>query len=247
MKHWLCLLLQQERLMKKLYLLFAVVTIMIISSGDGVANDPYGPKGPKENEVAIVFSGVEIPLNRILLIRKDAQYCAIKFTQCWAETDEESMQKYATQIAKGGDIANHFRDISEKKYAAYESFYQGDGTGNFANNNVEINEGKVSWLPLRGPFRPFIYQPGDTHVKCGSYKLGWEYTTFLSVIPAGKYMGDYGFELAPTPWTDIKEVNIKDQRVKWYRYDEKRERVFIPIDKLWPEAEPPAKSAPAKP
>jgi hypothetical protein len=44
---------------------------------------------------------------------------------------------------------------------------------------------------------------------------------------------DYGIELAPTPWTDIKELNIKDPRIKWYKYDEKRERVFIPIDKLW--------------
>jgi hypothetical protein len=28
-------------------------------------------------------------------------------------------------------------------------------------------------------------------------------------------------------------VNVFDPRVKWYRYDEKRERIFIHIDRLW--------------
>jgi len=57
----------------------------------------------------------------------------------------------------------------------------------------------------------------------------------VTFIPLGKSSNirDYGFELAPTPWTDIKDVNIKDPRIKWYKYDEKRERFFIPIDKLW--------------
>ncbi len=84
-------------------------------------------------------------------------------------------------------------------------------------------------------FRPFIYQPGDAYIKCGPIKLGWNYRAKVATMPPDKAAGDHGFELAPTPWTDISQVNVFDPRVKWYRYDEKRERVFIPIDKLWSE------------
>jgi hypothetical protein len=53
------------------------------------------------------------------------------------------------------------------------------------------------------------------------------------LIPlAGIKEGGYGNELAPTRWTDIREVNVFDPRVKWYKYDSLRKRVDIPIDKL---------------
>ncbi|OGQ95294.1 MAG: hypothetical protein A2521_03960 [Deltaproteobacteria bacterium RIFOXYD12_FULL_57_12] len=173
------------------------------------AGGMYDYLEPKDNEVAIHFNCIEVPLDRILLIRKDLHCCALKFTRLWTDND------------------------GKEKYADYEVYYQGDGTGNFANNNVTRSEGRASEFPLRGPFRPFIYQPGDSYVKCGPFKLGWNYKKKVAVMPPDKGLGDFGFELAPTPWTDIKEVDIKDQRVKWYRYEEKRKRVFIPIDKLW--------------
>ncbi len=164
---------------------------------------------PKDNEVFIGHACIEVPLGRMLLIRKDLHYCTLKFARLWTEKD------------------------GKEKYAAYEVYYQGDGTGDFLNKNVIVSENRVSELPLRGPFRPFIYQPGNSHVQCGPFRLGWEYKKKVCFIPSGKGLGDFGFELAPTPWTNIKDVNTKDPRVKWYRYDEKRERIFVPIDKLW--------------
>ncbi len=195
----------------------------------------YDHLRPKRNEVVIHFSGVEVPLNRILLIRKDTEYCAVKFIRCWTEIDEKRLKKYAKYITQGGDMAKDFRDAATKKYAIYESYYQKDGMGDFSGKNMQMRQGNASWLPLRGPFRPFIYQPGNAHIKCGPFNLGWQYRTGVSVIPAGKGMGGFGYELAPTPWTDISQVNIFDSRVKWYGYDEKRERTFIPIEKLWDE------------
>jgi len=52
-------------------------------------------------------------------------------------------------------------------------------------------------------------------------------------MPPDKELGDFGFEFAPTPWTEVKNIAIGDPRVKWYRYDENRERVVINIDNLW--------------
>jgi hypothetical protein len=211
-------------------ILFMSPVILTIES---IAASALNPPKPKDNEVEFYFDGVGNPLKRILLIRKDSNYCAVRFTSYWTEVDEERRKEYAKHIAAGGEVADLFREESEKKYAIYDSFYQGDGTGDFANKNVQESQGKAYWLPPKGPFRLFIYQPGDPHVKCGPYTLEWRYKTYVSVVPHDKHPEDYGFEIAPTPWTDIKEVNVKDPRIKWYRYDEKRERIFIPIDKLW--------------
>jgi len=147
-------------------------------------------------------------------MRKDFHYFAIAFTRFWTVNN------------------------NKEKYAAYKVYHQGDGTGDFSSKNVTVKEGVASELPLRGPFRPFIYQPGDAYVKCGPFRLTWTYKSFVGFMPPDKGLGDFGFELAPTPWTDIKEVDIKDPRVKWYRYDKNRERVFIHIDNLWGKSPP---------
>lgn len=195
-------------------LIFSVVFVVVMGTStiSGIAGSSDYLE-PKENEVGIYFNCVEVPLNKILLIRKDYHYCTLKFIRIWTEKD------------------------GKEKYAAYETYYQGDGTGNFMKKNVSIKDKTASEFPLRGPFRPFIYQPGDSSVECGPFKLSWNYKRKVGVMPPDKGLGDFGFELAPTPWTDIKEVNTKDPRIKWYRYDEKREKVFISLDKLWKDAE----------
>jgi hypothetical protein len=195
-------------MIKKSIIFFILSLMSVIFTMESMASSLNPPK-PKADEVAVHYSGMEVPLNSILLIRKDSHCCALKFTRVWTEKDEE------------------------EKYGAYEVYHQGDGSGDFTNKNVKMIEGRASYLPLRGPFRPFIYQPGDSYVKCGPFKLTWRYKTAVGFMPTNKGIGDFGFEFAPTPWTDIKDVNIKDPRIKWYKYDEKRERVFIPIDKLW--------------
>lgn len=192
--------------MKKTILLLLVI---MLTPPKGYA-DFYNDYEPKDNEVLISFNCVEMPLNKILLIRKSCDYCALKFMKLWTEKD------------------------GNEKYAAYRVYYQSDGTGNFSKD-VIVNNNVASELPLKGPFRPFIYQPGDSFVKCGPYKLTWNYKKKVGTMPPNKGLGDFGFELAPTPWTNIKEVNVKDPRINWYRYNNKRERIIIPIDKLWKE------------
>lgn len=203
-------------------LLISMITMPVKTAG------AYDELQPKDNEVGIYYSGVAVPLNRIILIRKNAEYCAIKFIKVWTEFDEERYKTYTHHVDVELD-----KYYSTKKYADYEGYYQGDGSGSFTKTNVKITRETASWLPLKGPFRPFIYQPGRARVECGPYRLGWQYKTFVSSIPKGKYLEEHGFELAPTTWKDIKEINVFDPRVKWYRYDEKREKLFIPIDKLW--------------
>lgn len=219
--------------MQKIFSLLCFMIIGVISMKDAFA-EPYRQK-PNPDEVGFYFRGISLPLNRIILIRKDKRYCALKFVSAWIEMDEERLKLRADDIKKGGIIAETAREAAEKKYAAYKSYYHKDGIPVFTSEGIQQKEGTASLLPLRGPFRPFVYQPGNGCVECGEFKLLWAYKTFVSFIPLGKSssMRDYGIELAPTPWTEIKEINIKDPRIRWYRYDETRKKTFISIDKLW--------------
>jgi hypothetical protein len=72
---------------------------------------------------------------------------------------------------------------------------------------------------------------GNRVVECGPFRLAWNYPTnvafkFLTNPPKV-------YELAPTKWQEISEVNLRDLHLTWYAYDEKRETRYVPIDDLW--------------
>lgn len=190
---------------------------------------------PLPEEVGIYFSGIKMPLNRIILIRKENDYCALKFIDAWFEMDEERLKSLDKYLKQGGVTAESSRESAMKKYANYKSYYHEDGIPDFTHGSIQQKDGTASLLPLRGPFRPFVYQPGNGSVECGQFKLLWSYKTGVAFIPLGKgsSMRDYGIELAPMPWTEIKEISINDPRIRWYRYDDKRKTTFIPFDNLW--------------
>jgi hypothetical protein len=223
--------------MRKNYFILFLIIVTMISMKVAFAEELR--LEPNPDEVCVYFSGVKMPLNRIILIRRENSFCALKFTRAWLEMDEERLKLLADDIRLGGATAESARESAEKRYADYDSYFNRNGAPDFSNGIIQKKEGTASLLPLRGAIRPFIYQPGNGCVECGSFKLLWSYKTGVSFIPVGKSSSarDYGIELAPTPWTDINEVNINDSRIKWYRYDDKRKRVFIPINGLWEDAQ----------
>jgi hypothetical protein len=188
--------------------------VLAINNGDIVL--------PKDNEVYIAEVGIVMPLGKILLVRRNSDYCAIKFTKFWLENTSEVGSIF---VAAGSD-----------EYAMYESYYQGDKTGDFSKKNVEFKKEKLSSPKPRGIGR-LAFSFGDREIKCGTIKLEWFGKGGVYFYREDQKEGDYGIELAPTKWIDIAEVNVYDPRLKWYRYDEKRERVNIPVDQLWDDKE----------
>lgn len=175
-------------------------------------------KSLESNNVHIAPNSVGIPLGRILLARKGLSYCAIKFTKFWTRNTSKVNTLF---VAAGSD-----------KYALYESYYQGDKTGNFLKKNVEFKKAKLSSPKPRGIGR-LAFSFGDRVVKCGDIKLEWFSVASLFFNREGQKEGDHGIEIAPTKWSDIAQVNVFDSRLRWYRYDADRKRVSIPVDKLW--------------
>lgn len=179
----------------------------------------FGDAGtPSPNEIHIGKTAIVMPLEKILLVRKGSEYCVIKFSKFWSENTSEVGTLF---VASGSD-----------EYAMYESYYQGDKTGDFSKKNVLFKKEKLSFPKPRGIGR-LAFSFGNDEIKCGSIKLQWSGEGSVHFYREGQKMGDYGIELAPTKWIDISEVNVFDPRLKWYRYDEKRKRANIPVDKLW--------------
>lgn len=205
--------------MKKLLIILCYLIACIQLGGREVLAIYYGDiDPPKDNEVHVGKTVIVMPLGRMLLVRKNSEYCAIKFTKFWSENTTEVGSIF---VASGSD-----------EYATYESYFQGDKTGDFSKKNVQFKKEKLSFPKPRGIGR-LAFSFGNKEIKCGSIKLFWGGKGSVSFYGEGQKQGDYGIELAPTKWTDISEVNVFDPRLKWYRYDEKRERINIPIDQFW--------------
>jgi hypothetical protein len=58
------------------------------------------------------------------------------------------------------------------------------------------------------------------------------YPTRVSFHIYGTKLGDQGIELAPTRWSAISELNVRDAKLRWVRYDENRAVTYIPTDDL---------------
>ncbi|MFZ5761514.1 MAG: hypothetical protein ACOY8P_01120 [Thermodesulfobacteriota bacterium] len=207
----------------KLSLIFFISVVIICLAYEKVTAFYYGDTGtPSNEEIHIGKTAIVVPTNSILIVRKHDNYCAIKFIKIWKENSTDNF------------------------YAEYESYHQVNKSGLFSKNNALHNDGKLSFPAPRGIGR-FSFSFGNKEIICGPIKLFWSGDGSVHFYGENQQQGDYGIEIAPTPWSDISQVNISDPRIKWYRYDDKRQRVNIPIDKLWPEAEAPAQPGPTKP
>jgi hypothetical protein len=178
-------------------------------------------RATKPDEVYVAGNYVQTPKGRIILVRKDRGYCAIKYLEFWK------------------------RDEGRKWYGCYESYYQGDGSGDFSKKNVKHRKDTVSDFGPGMFFGVFHSWGGDLNIKCGPIRLEWGGGTLHGGVHfSGAGMGsDYKFtiELAPTPWTDISQVNVHDPRIWWYGYHTRRWNLYIPLSELWTLPEKPEK------
>jgi hypothetical protein len=155
---------------------------------------------------------IEVPLNTILLIRKDKEICVVKFLEFWnGKTEEDLFGKCAI-------------------------YYQNNGSGDFSRNNVKYSLENLFYPKPRG-FHPFVFQLGRKDLKCGSMSLAYTGKGGISFLaPGQRQVYDNGYEFAPSPWTDISEVNISDSRIRWYKLDTMRKGIIIPVNKLFDES-----------
>ena len=186
-----------------------------IANGDMGATEGRYIKPHETEEVLIAGNALRMSPGRIVLVRYNLQYCAVKFTETWTGKTEHD------------------------KFANYASFYQGDGSGDFLRNNVQLIKERLAERRLIGLGKMFSFPAGpqNLEIKCGPIRLFWSSAGTIYFRGHAKEEMDYGIELAPTKWTSIPDVNVFDPRLKWYRFDGRRKETHIPIDQLWEDKE----------
>ena len=205
---------QLKVIMKKFIMSLFILIISLQIGKSELLAFYYGESGPPgPNEVHIGQTAIEMPRDRILLVRRQSDYCAIKFTKFWTGKTEEDL------------------------FAAVESYYPNKKNGYFSGKNVEVRKEELSspkagWSLFGHPFAIGLKEK----IQCGPFTLWWIGRGAVYFFERSQTQGDHGMEFAPTKWTDISEVNVFDPSLKWYRYDESRQRINIPIDKLWEDA-----------
>ncbi len=109
-------------------------------------------------------------------------------------------------------------------YTSYEFYYQNDGSGDFSKSTAVSGTDELFFPKVRS-FLGVPYQKGAKNtIQCGGIKFKWLYIADISI--------DDG-EFAPTPWTSITDVNVRDPRIQWYRKDKSRKAITVHIDHLW--------------
>ena len=159
---------------------------------------------------------VAAPFGKFLLMKGDKGLCALRF-----------VEYHRGQDAKPPSV---FNSGDESHFAQYEWFFQGDGSGDLGKQNVKTGKGRASVGALKGVGR-LASQSGDPYVKCGPFIAYWLPPTSVS-FSGGISCSRARYQLAPTKWQDIPELNPNEPSLKWFKCDESRKSFRIPIEQL---------------
>lgn len=153
----------------------------------------------RENTI-IGFSWIDIPLNKILLIKNGKNRCAIKYLSASRGEDRKENTP--------------FRSGAESFYGVAELFEL---------PSQEVKKLNLRILPSRGIGRWILYSPSRNDFRCGRGKLYWGYPSATTI-----WSDDKGTSLAATSLEEFEEVNFEDPNLRWFEYEEGRKMILQP-------------------
>lgn len=183
-------------------------------------------QGGLEITYAYIGGAVSSPLGKFLLIRKGAAGCAVRFTSFYSEGNHGKTTAFFTR--------------EPTRTAKAEWYFQGDGSFDF--NKANVVSGKASLKNTssfgigRWSFKPFATLGFD----CGTISVPWSEGIRTGFTDKFGH-SDFERELAPSKWTDLKEIDFDNPRLIWtkdYQYDAERERAekngkrYLPLEAL---------------
>ncbi len=199
--------------MKKIIVL-AILTLISFCS---VANSHFGNISRDgvddtlkliQGNIVVGFSWVDMPLNKILLLKHNEKYCAIKFISFERLGDEKK--------------ATTFRSSAETLLATYLKY-------EFGSLNEKIDVGKVTEHKLVSKVTFGIgrltFGGGDKKIKCGEGHFYWEFPTGVFV---NRKVAQLSF--SPTTYTDFTNISDSLPTISWLHYEEERPKKIISIN-----------------
>ncbi len=173
----------------------------------------------KSTTTTVIIDSLSIKMTRghFLLARKGADVCCMRFTNFYVTPDPAQQP---------GEMPYY--------YAEYEVYHRNDGRKKFDDGAAKRMRETLGMNPFIGGHGVLRPDPGPTQVRCGAHRFKWTYPTFVLMgTSLDPKRADSEVQLAPTPWTEIREVDASDQRLKWYRYDPNRGTFALRVHELW--------------
>ncbi len=184
------------------FILLAILSVPLFDAISARAGEDVPPPRPLEVQLGPEY--IIMPIGRILLLRRDQEYCAVKFLRFW-----------------NGEAA-------EERYAEYDAYEPPKGTGSFDDKRTETFRRQASSTRPQG-IGFLSFNKGNREIRCGSFRLPWSGAGTVHFEERGKKESGPEIELAPTYWKDVSKVNTGDFRVIWYAHDDRREKINVPI------------------
>lgn len=139
------------------------------------------------------FSWVSQPLNKILLIKTEKEYCAIKYIDYSRQGDKSESSAF-----KSGD----------ESFDAIIELWKSDWK---EPKRVELSKRPFYGLGKIG------YSPSSNRIKCGKSEFIWQYPTSTVILSKDK-----SSRLAPTPLNNFEKVDFDNMELTWFGYEEGR-------------------------
>jgi len=168
------------------------------------------------NNAMITWFDVGAPVGHLLLVRQGTDTCVLRFTTFRRGHDSKP--------------STSFNSGEESFSAEYDWFFPKKSSAEPHHLTYDRGHRNLSRGSSSGIGR-LAFQGGDQEVQCGSFKLAWFYPTRVG-FNSSDSTKDIGVELAPTRWNTIEQVNFEDPAIRWYKQDESRKPMLIPMDQL---------------
>ena len=164
----------------------------------------WGPEDLREPYFAFWEKTVEMPEGVFLLIRKGKELGALRFTK----------------LHRGDGL-------KEGDSTEYESYYQADGSGSLVGKGVLRRVGQED-MRLSLGYAPFLIERGrKERVQVGPWQFGGLSAGSVEMYLYGtKFEDQYqspiayrdpGFAFAATSARDVRQIDARDSRLKWFR------------------------------
>ena len=199
-----------------------IAAFVLLLTGSSQAADTGPTMAGGEQPVYLMPQGVGVPVGYFLLIRKGNGYCALKLTE-----------------SKPGKDKHKWR-------AEYETYYQGDAADSFGAKPAAFRRKKLTDLDpfyiarmhrcTDGGCSVLNFEKENRQIDCGEFHLDWSgerNLIFFDEYWPMKRKGRIRMEMAPTNWQNISDINVFDDRLKWYQYNDNRKETLTPVDNLW--------------
>lgn len=139
-------------------------------------------------------TSIQMPVGAFLLVRKNGEIGAIRLKNI----DPAVTEDYG-------------------KFT-YESYFPSDAAGVFRSGKLVRHAGELDVRPSKGT-RGIYYQPGLHKANIGNWTFAFNFPATLHMSGISFWKEDHGYEFAPTSACDLSEIDAKDKRLRWFRYD----------------------------